>query len=64
MEIVKFDLYWRKPENRKYFDEFYQIKRDAPEKVKKSYFHYQRLIEEEKQKILNRIHISVYSMNE
>lgn len=35
MKYVKFDLYWRKPENRKYFDEFYQIKRDAPEKVKK-----------------------------
>lgn len=64
MKLVKFDLYWRKPENRKYFDEFYQIKRDAPEKVKKSYFHYKSQVEAEKQKIRNRVSINMYPIEE
>ena len=64
MKPVKFDLHWRKPENRKYFDEFYQIKKDAPEKVKKSYFHYKNQIEAEKQKIRNRVNITAYSLDE
>lgn len=55
MKLVKFDTFWRNPENRKYLNEWHEPKEDAPESVKKSYLRYKSQVEKEKEKILNKV---------
>ena len=55
MKLVKFDTFWRNPENKKYLNEWCEPKKDAPEKVKESYLRYKRQVEKEKKKIVKNV---------
>lgn len=52
---IKFDTFWREPQNRIYLDELYEPLPNVPKEVIDSYNRYKDQIRQVKQNILNSI---------
>lgn len=61
---IKFDTFWREPQNRIYLDEMYEPLPNVPKEVIDSYNRYKDQIRQVKQNILKSMYKGIWSLRQ